>query len=452
MMRRPSRTWKQFLNDRRGGVAVYMAIFGVVIVGAASLSLDFGRMVVLRTQMQDRADAGAMAGAVQLDGRDGAQARATAVARNAMRQTSGIAANGGELDVHAITFYSSMDPDVSTVDDTDSKFIRVELNPKVVRMMFLPVLDSTAETERILRTQATATAAPFICHAPPLMLCDPKESNAGDDLSLPANVGRQIALKPPPNGGFWAPGNYGLLALPDGSIGADDLMDALVAVEPPDCYSLDVTTAPGVKMNKIRDGINARFDLDGLPDPAPNVINYPQDPALSGGVVGVLGAGDWDIETYWADRHGGSLPEALDGASRYQVYLYELGETYARNGRQTQYPPADDLPAGFTLVTPPGEDIPEDADNPGDPNVDGVPDQAVASNGPARRLVKVAVLECMAEGIKGSHAYPTHGNYVEMFITQAVPTAPEGAIYGELVQPLSPNTDPDFHANVSLVE
>ncbi len=164
-----------------------------------------------------------------------------------------------------------------------------------------------------------------------------------------------------------------------------------------------------------------------------------------------MGSGDWDMAGYWADKHGGAVPAELTDATRYQVYLYELGETYARNGTQTAYPLDEGVPAGFDVVTPPGSDIPEDLDNPDDPDFDGVPSQAVAANGHARRLVEVAVLQCIAEDVRGSHSYPTNGNYIEMFITEAVDGAPAGGIYAEIVRPLTTTNDPDFHANVRLV-
>ena len=59
------------------------------------------------------------------------------------------------------------------------------------------------------------------------------------------------------------------------------------------------------------------------------------------------------------------------------------------------------------------------------------------------------MLQCIAEGVKGKHAYPTNGNFVEIFITQTVQSK---AIYGEIVSPLTPSNDPDFHANVKLID
>ena len=440
-----------------GGVTAYSAIFIVFAIGLGALAIDVGRMTVLRSQMQDRADAGAMAAAVQLDGRNGAQARATAVAMNATSQKSGIPGDGDDLNVQAVNFYSEFDPSpVDATGDEDSKFIEVILEPRRVNFFLEPILNpSGADHYTNMGARAVAAANPFICQAPPLMVCDLGEADPTMDLSLPSNIGRQIVLKPPPKGGSWAPGNYGLLALPDGSIGADDIEDALAAVQPEDCYSLDVTTAPGVKTKKVKDGINARFDLPGgLPYPAPDVINYPKDVEMKGDPKVLMGSGNWDIDAYWAAKHGGSVPMELQqgvrSASRYQVYLYEQGLEFGRSDTdgQTIYPVNGAMPAGYTLVSPAGPSIPVDPLNPDDPDYDGVPSQTVAANGYARRLVQVAVLQCIAEGVKGSHAYPTNGNFVELFITQSVKSK---AIYGEIVSPLTPSNDPDFHANVKLI-
>ncbi|MCH6590538.1 MAG: hypothetical protein IH806_08555, partial [Proteobacteria bacterium] len=78
-------------------MTAYSAFFIVFAIGLGALAIDVGRMTVLRSQMQDRADAGAMAAAVHLDGREGAQARATAVAMNATSQVSGIPGDGENL-------------------------------------------------------------------------------------------------------------------------------------------------------------------------------------------------------------------------------------------------------------------------------------------------------------------------------------------------------------------
>ena len=447
-------------NDA-GGVLAYGAVFAALAAGATAFSVDYGRISVLRTQVQNRADAGAMAGAAQLDGKDGARARAQNIAMNAISERTGISAGSSDMSIFTPTFYASYGAvPIAAVGDDDAKFIEVKVTPKQVNFMFAPILraisGSANSNSALVGARAVAGPNPFICHAPPMMLCNPAEEDPALDLDLAANFGRQIVLKEPESGGGpWTPGNFGLLSLPDGSSGAADIEAALAATTPDDCYTLDVTTAPGSKTNKVKNGINARFDMPGgLIPPAPNVINYPRDDDVITETAGRLGSGIWDIATYWAAKHeGAAVPVVLLGASRYQTYLYEQGLSYAHQGKETIYPVPDPLPAGFETVVPPPADIPVAVDpaNSDDPNFDGVPVNVVATNGEARRLLKVAILNCISDGVNGKGTYPTTGNYVDIFVTEMVQDPPNAAIYGEIVRPVTTISSPDFHANVRLV-
>ena len=93
-------------------------------------------------------------------------------------------------------------------------------------------------------------------------------------------------------------------------------------------------------------------------------------------------------------------------------------------------------------MTPLSPAVPVDQSNPDDPDYDGEPSQAVASDGPARRIVEVALLKFATHNIKGSGSYPTEGNYLEMFITEYVPNPPNAAIYGEVLRALTPLNSP----------
>ncbi len=95
-----TRSVTNILRSQSGGVAVYAAIFSMLGIGAGALAIDIGRMTLLRAEMQNRADAGAMSGARYLDGRDGAQGRASEVAIEAMQEYSNMS-NGSELSVPA---------------------------------------------------------------------------------------------------------------------------------------------------------------------------------------------------------------------------------------------------------------------------------------------------------------------------------------------------------------
>jgi hypothetical protein len=460
------------LGDEGAGVAAYVAMAAFTAIGAGAVAVDFGRAAVLRTQMQNAADARAMAAAAQLDGRDGARARAATVAEDLMDSVTAIAADERDLKIKEPVFYSQYTPNkVLATTDQDALVVEVTLEARSVDYFFSPILKfvgaGTPVESQTLVTQAAAQPEPFICHAPPLMICDYGDKGGGvhdDDADLRnvAHIGKQVRLKEQGAGGTWAPGNFGLLALPDGSSGASDLEAALAALSPEDCYSLDVTTATGSKTEKIVNAVNSRFDITGNPWPYPayNVISYPRDAELITDVNQKLGSGSWNLNGYWAAKHGGAMPPAdLLDASRYQVYLYELGLSYARSGKQTMYPVPAKLPADFKVVTPAAAAVPIAANpaNENDPNYDGKPRSSRPPyyNDPAkdyaRRLVHVVQLQCTSNGVKGKHDYPTQANYIEMFITEYMASPPQAHLYGEVVRPITPTNSPEFHANVRLI-
>jgi hypothetical protein len=462
---------RRLLKDERAGVAAYAAMAALTAIGAGAVAVDFGRAAVLRTQMQNAADARAMAAAAQLDGRDGARARATAVATNTMDAETNIAADDDDLEIKSPVFYSQYTPSkVLATSDQDALIVEVTLEARRVDYMFSPILrfvgaDSSLDSQTIV-TYAAAQPEPFICHAPPLMICDYGDKGGGvhdsaEDLRNAVHAGKQVRLKEQGSGGTWAPGNFGLLSLPDGSSGASDLEAALAALSPEDCYSLDVTTATGSKTEKIVNAVNSRFDITGNPWPYPayNVINYPRDAELIADTNEKLGSGSWDLTGYWAAKHSGAVPPELAGASRYQVYLYELGLSYARNGKQTMYPVPATLPAGYTVVTPSAASVPVAANptNEHDPSYDGVPRSSKPPyyNDPtkdySRRLVHVVQLQCKSNGVKGKHEYPTQANYLEVFITEYMQNPPAADLYGEVVRAITPTNSPEFHANVRLI-
>jgi Flp pilus assembly protein TadG len=466
-----ARGLSRIFGDERGGVAVYAAMAALTAIGAGAVAVDVGRAAILRTQMQNAADARAMAAAAQLDGRDGARARAKTVAKNVMYSQTAIAADSDEIKVKDPVFYSQYTPTkILATSDQDAAIVEVTLEARRVDYLFGPILrfvgTGSGKESQNIATYAAAQPEPFICHAPPLMICDYGDKGGGAhddtlDLRNPIHIGQQIRLKEQGTGGTWAPGNFGLLSLPDGSSGAGDLEAALAALSPEDCYSLDVTTATGSKTQKIVDALNSRFDLTGNPWPYPayDVINYPRDAELIASGTEKLGSGNWDLSGYWTAKHGGSVPADLTGASRYQAYLYELGLSYARNGKQTMYPVPGTLPAGFTMVDPPPISVPVAAvpANKDDPNYDGVPrpTNPPYHNDPtkdySRRLIQVVQLQCTSNGVKGKHDYPTQANYLEVFLTESMQNPPVADMYGEVVRALTPTNTPEFHANVRLI-
>lgn len=451
-MREYGRKISAYTRDKGGASAVYLALIAPLVLGTGVLAVDVGRLVVLRSQMQNAADAAAISAANQLDGEDGARARATSVANNALDNQTRLADDSMDLSTASVTFYSAIEPSkVVATSDAETLYVEVDLNPRSANTILDNLLSmaSTASTQSVVTLDADATATPvnIVCAVPPLMVCDPAETDPNLSFKLPQNAGRQMLIKPGPSSGTFAPGNYGLLCPAEGNCGASNVGDNLAAENPGGCFGdqdgTQVDTSPGVQTNQVRNGINARFDKGNQnpKKPSKNIIAYDRDANMNNPNI-ILGNGSWNPNSYWNTYHGGEIePNNLATYTRYQVHLYEMGVSFARNGKQTIYPVPSNLPAGFSIVNPPGESIPPE----GDPN--GQP-----SDDPKRRVVKVAVLKCQALDVRGAHLYPTFGNYVEMFLTEEVGKPPAADVYGELIGPLSLTSPDDYHANIRIVD
>ncbi len=72
-----------FGRAREGGVAVMVALSITVLVGSAALALDLGRLYNAVTELENAADAAALAAASQLNSGPSSCARAIAAATNA---------------------------------------------------------------------------------------------------------------------------------------------------------------------------------------------------------------------------------------------------------------------------------------------------------------------------------------------------------------------------------
>lgn len=472
--------------DESGSVAVYSAFLSVMLLGAAALVVDYGRGAVVKQQLQNYADAAAQAGAAYLDGTDDAITRATAVVNNTISKHSSIADGSPTLTVENINFYSSLSPLTPATGGADASFLEVEVSSEEVTFLFTPLMSifSGDSQEKVtLDASAVASGNPVACAVPPLMLCDYSETmGPAYDIRSPSNYGKQVKLGKASGTNRLAPGNFGVLDTPSGSQATQDIAVAMAALEPEGCYgSNGIDTAPGARVDAIRDGINARFDMPAPPhnfeDPAPNIIHYPRDADIGNTV---LGSGDWGFESYWSEKHPdmdipGDMPAS---PSRYQVYLYELGATFAYNGKVTVYPVQEaHVPNGYTLVEPQNPGIPtaasaEGADYDGgksrskargrsssanssgssnatDPNYDGVPDNNTPVDDPTRRVVQAVLLNCQSDNVRGNGGpYPSHGKYVELFVTESV--GQDHTIYAEVVRRITPSNSTKLHANVGL--
>lgn len=266
--------WRELFRDTSGSVAVYSAFAGIMLLGSTALVVDYGRGMVVRHQLQNYADAAAAAGATYLDGGENARARAREVIENTIEKQANLADGAPTLSIANYAFYSSLSPKTPATSDKDAKYISVTVATEQVQYIFAPFIDmltsTDGEEEIALTAQATASGNPTACAVPPLMVCDYSETlGSGYDLRAPDNVGKQIRLGKASGLNSLAPGNFGILDTPQGSQATQDIAEAMAAVDPEGCYKGDaIDTAPGARVDAIRDGINSRFDM-----PLPLIIS-----------------------------------------------------------------------------------------------------------------------------------------------------------------------------------
>lgn len=446
------------------------AIIIVVLIGVAALAMDIGRLVVLRSQLQNAADAAALAAAMELDGADGARERAMTAAREAVRHDKSFAKlqdllGADSLPDAAFSFYCMIGAKfdhpqdvaisggycqgvaegtvhVTAGGDPDAHYVRVRLDPELAAgrfsldLIFLPILNLITPgvaTEAAVQAQAVAGRHSLQCNYPPLAICDPFEATGGRFRdNMPEGASVELTQG---SSNQWSNGNFAFLEPINGETGAGAVALYLAEAGDQGCATPEVTTKTG-SMAGPRSGFNTRFDIYSNPNPfnkpdapanwppAQNVIPFPVD---SGTLLSVndsrFGNGVWDFDTYWAANHPAEVPpDAWSNANlpmRWEVYRWEIDN--------------NKVPAS------------------------GVPTHTAAST--ERRLFTVAVLSCNALGLTGGKKTATvyePDGFAKFFLLQPMPEPSAGPdqrlkIYGEFTG-WSGLGDSNYHVETQLYE
>lgn len=489
---------------RDGAVAIYVAFVSVLMMGFGALVVDAGRVYTLQTEMQDAADAAALAGAAELDLTATSITRATAAAKTTFVNNVQTFATGGKdivINDANIRFLSSLPPDddtpipVSSVttDPTKAKFIQVTPPVREVDYLLAPVLNAFfgGPGSNLRKGQASATAVAglecVVCDFPPLMICNPGEANGNTGAPFTPVPGELVKLKLGGGTGLWTPGNFGLLDPPGTSQGTAAITEALANSNPNGCYATYVDTRTGAATNPVSKAFNTRFDMYENPGfggnsknnsaykPAPNVIKgkymsgsswedysgsppagraMPKHPCYSAGNCSSLGPlyherfappapGNLsDQQSFWSDYWSSNHP-GESFASAYAGGLDADNDGVVTRQEMYEYEIATGIPAG-------------DTDGDGDVDADdaALASSATGENGrpmnyggadapdPKRRTMYVAVINCVAEGpLNGNSEHVPVLAYAKMFLTHPAEDGSDQEIYAEIIGVLEPSTD-----------
>jgi Flp pilus assembly protein TadG len=467
---------RRLRRDERGSIWLTAVFVLLATFAFAGLAIDASRYYMLHSDLQDMADAAALAGAKELDGQADAITRATSAAQtyfndHACPYNTGSPSTGNcarwwdtaGVAYASVNVYESIaDIDSGTVasDDAKASYIKVATGSWSVVPQILATIGVTSAQP----TAASATAgSTFVaCNVQPLMLCNPREPNAFN----PA-VGTLFGFTQQGGGGGFSPGDFSLLD-PGGSThsGAKDIRNLLSKDNPDFCYVNNVSPRPGQAAGDVADGINTRFDMQpngnatGLDQtPAPDVLkgimpkitggqnnsscswngNLPTQPpahaALPGDTDTALNSNShmWEGHTvdttwandYWNYHYGSNLPSGI--TTRSQMYCRERGLALDCLTNPTNPPTA-------------GQAAPTPVANTEARAPFCAPNSVRNSGTDRRRVISVAIVNCLAEGVQGNQAAAVRSNqYAEFFLTK--PVGSDGVIWAEFLRFMTPASE-----------
>jgi putative Flp pilus-assembly TadE/G-like protein len=385
------RTTRALLDDTRGIILPYVTVMLVVIVGVSVLALDGARYVNLQTQLQQGADALALAGAVELDRLPDAACRATTAINNYIQNVYGPTV-GQNVTASSIRFLSSLpnsdrsaitssnlvpntSPDPDCTHGVTAGYVEVTVGLVSMDTILPASFISNLSGSNTVTTGAQAIAGNnrVICKTPPMYICNPYEQ-AGNTytqatqnllaaIADPAILRRQIQMK---GDGSYGSGNFGYLNI--SANGANALMNAIGNVNSGQCFVQNsVDTQPGV-ISAANNAFNVRFDIyasnfsNSKNDPnyapatsvrkgyvttggnacsgAPATVStqamgLPRDANIISTPSTTLGNGNWDCSTYWNTEHpvgtsGANVPPAgcANPATTSRYNVYQYEMSY----------------------------------------------------------------------------------------------------------------------------
>lgn len=265
---------KRFVKNADGAVAATYALALIPLIAIAGLAFDYTRAVGLDTELQNAADQAALAGATQLDRETGAITRATNAVQGGLVTNNTLFSNDGAgttvaiTDAVQLTFYETKadaeagtNPIDITASDADQRagFVQVDVDTRDANYALTPIVGAITGS---LNASAVAGLGSALCRVPPLMICNPDESESELTMDIAGRIGFGLLAKPG-GGSQWVPGNYGYLdvGLANGAVGVRQALgwgsagNCIAQAGPAtvDTQTGNIANAPG--------SANTRFDV-----------------------------------------------------------------------------------------------------------------------------------------------------------------------------------------------
>ncbi|MDA8128474.1 MAG: pilus assembly protein TadG-related protein [Betaproteobacteria bacterium] len=250
---------RQLPKRQHGAVAVVVGITIIVLLGMIGLALDMGQMFVNKTELQNAADACALAAARELDGNADALTRADAAGVTVgTRNLVGFQRAAVTLTPDDITYSEQLSPNSAYSNNADpakAKFAMCQVWRTDIAMWFMGLQGFGDQT---VRAYAVATLSPSqtTC-AVPIGMC---KAPAGSAPTFGLVAGQWYSGKFSPNNG--GTGSYDWIDFdPGNGGGANEIRDLLAG--PGQCQLPPVGTLVGEQgqIASTTDAWNTRFGI-----------------------------------------------------------------------------------------------------------------------------------------------------------------------------------------------
>lgn len=239
----------------RGSILATSALGMLSMLLAVGLGVDISRFYLAKTELQNAADAAALAGVSALDSSAAGITKATDRAVQAM--------NSYNFNNQSVTFPRANVLFAKNLDGTyiseasaqaspkDIRFVQVTTPPSAVPVSFAVSVLGASKNLTATATAGYSVPINVFCNWIPLSVID---------YDVPMVPGQTYTIRSGP-GNMVAPGNYQILAV--AGRGGKDVREGLASgvdlcAEAGAIY--DVDTKPGVTAGPVRQGINTRFD------------------------------------------------------------------------------------------------------------------------------------------------------------------------------------------------
>ena len=241
-------------KHERGSILATSAIGMLAILLAVGLGVDISRFYLVKTELQNGADAAALAAVSALNG--GTAGIDAAVNQATVKTVNNYNFNKTGIKITTVEFSTSLDgayiPAVAAkAQASNIRFVRVTTEPSPVAVSFAAMVLGKSKNLKATATAGYSVSLTDICNFLPVTVID---------YGTPITPGQTYTFRAQA-GGMVSPGNYQILALA-GSGGADARVGLGAGVDacagPGAVYSVDTKT--GVTAGAVRQGINTRFD------------------------------------------------------------------------------------------------------------------------------------------------------------------------------------------------